>query len=102
MSSSTIIDDWKYELIKMDEDYNHHNPFKLVDNIKEVLKKEYDEERKYNVKHKLIRNIWYCDTLKDYIYFLEKNLNKSIKKIKKLEEGFDERNKMLKLEYKKS
>ena len=45
------------------------------------------------------KNIWYCNTLKDYIYMLEKQLHYSLKEIKKLEEGFDKRNKLLKLEY---
>jgi hypothetical protein len=101
MSSSTITEDWKHELINMDMDYGHHNPFKLIDCVKELIEKVYEEEKKYHIKHNIIKNVWYCDSLKDYIYFLEKSLNKSLKSIKKLEEGFDERNKMLKLEYKK-
>ena len=99
MSSEKIELEWKGELINMDRDYGHHNPFKLIDCVKDLLNSEYKKERNYHKKHKFIKNIWYCDTLKDYIYMLEKQLHYSLKEIKKLEEGFDKRNKLLKLEY---
>jgi len=99
MSYEKIEQKWKNELINMDMDYGHHNPFKLIDSIKNLINSEYKKERSYHKKHKFIKNVWYCDTLKEYVYMLEKQLHLSLKQIKKLENGFDERNKYLKLEF---
>lgn len=97
MGSKEIIEKWKDILRDIDDDYTHHNMYKLLENIKDYININYDKEKDYNKKHNIIKNSWYCDTLKEYIYFLEKNLSDSIKKIKKLEKGFDERNKIFNL-----
>tara|TARA_S200000501_G_scaffold222521_1_gene208741 strand:+ start:205 stop:513 length:309 start_codon:yes stop_codon:yes gene_type:complete len=97
MGSKEIIEKWKDILRDIDDDYAHHNMYKLLESIKDYVNINYEKEKDYNKKHNIIKNSWYCDTLKEYIYFLEKNLSDSIKKIKKLEEGFDERNKIFNL-----
>ena len=96
MSSDTINEEWKKILTEIDSDYGHHNPYKFLEEINDVLFKNYEKERDFSKKHKLIRNVWYTDTLKEYIYFLEKELSGAIKKLKRNEEGFDNRNKLLK------
>ena len=101
MSSNDINEEWKDILTNINDDYSHHNIYKFLESIKGVIDNNYKNEKDYSKKHKLIKNSWYCDTLKEYIYFLEKNLSKSIKTIKKLEEGFDERNNLYGLSQKK-
>lgn len=96
MGSKNLKDEWKKKLIEIDSEYGHHNPYKLLDETKNILKSEYDKEKNYTLKRKFIRSSWSCDTLKEYIYFLEKQLNNSIKQLKLAEEGFDNRNKLLK------
>ena len=94
MGSNFINDKWKKKLIEIDTDYGHHNPYILVDNIKDQLNKFYKNEKKYHIKHNIIQKTWMCDSLKDYIYFLEKELSNTIKKLKTAEGGFDIRNEL--------
>ena len=96
MGSKNLTDEWKSKLKEIDSEYGHHNPFRLLDETKDILKSEYDKEKNYSLKRKFIRNSWYCDSLKEYIFFLEKQLHNSIKQLKLAEEGFDNRNKLLK------
>ena len=98
MTSKSITDEWKEKLIEIDSDYGHHNPFKFLDEINDTLFNIYKNEKNYTKKHKFIKNVWYTDTLKEYVLFLEKQLSKSINQLKKNEEGFDNRNKILKKE----
>jgi hypothetical protein len=95
--SSEINNKWKEQLIEIDENYGHHNPYIFLKDIENLIKSYYDNEEDYKVKDKLIKNTWYCETLKDYIYFLEKELSNTIKKLKTAEEGFDKRNEILNL-----
>jgi hypothetical protein len=95
MGSKNLTEEWKDQLKEIDSDYGHHSPYKFLEETKEILKNQYDKEKNYSVKRKFIRNVWYCESIKDYIYFLEKQLHNSIKQLKLAEEGFDNRNKLL-------
>ena len=95
MSSDLINNEWKKKLLEIDSDDGHHNPYVLLENIKDELNKIYEKEKKYHIKHNIIKNVWYCDSIKDYVYFLEKELRTAIKIIKSNEEGFSLTNKIL-------
>lgn len=94
MSSDDINNEWKNQLIIIRDEYNK-NIYELLRSVKKLLDDNYESEKNYQRKRKLIINSWYCESLKEYIFFLEKSLSQTIKKLKKAEHGFDERNRLL-------
>ena len=47
MSSDTINDEWKKILTEIDSDYGHHNPYKFLEEINDILFKNYQNERNF-------------------------------------------------------
>ena len=98
MSSNDINNEWKDQLIFIRDEYNK-NIYDLLRSVKKIIENNYENEKNYKKKKKLIINTWYCDSLKEYIFFLEKTLSQTIKKLERAENGFDERNKNFNLNY---
>ena len=92
MDSKKLNDEWKEKLIEL-KSKNKFNIYELINQINNTIMKYYDNEKNYSNKRKLISQSWNCDSIKDYILFLEEKLSASIGRLKLYEEGFDERNK---------
>lgn len=92
MDSNSFNNVWKNKLIEFKKE-NHSNIYETVNQINNILMENYNNEKNYSIKRKLIHNSWKCDSVKDYILFLEEKLSFAIKKLKLYEQGFDERNK---------
>jgi hypothetical protein len=101
MDSNSLNNEWKEKLMELKNE-NKFNVYELLKQMNNIILEYYEKEKNYSVKRKLIKNSWNCDSIKEYILFLEEKLSASIGRLKLYEEGFDERNKLLSLNnYKK-
>jgi hypothetical protein len=96
MDSDFLKNEWKDKLIEF-KDENRFNIYELLKQINTLIFEFYDKEKNYSIKRKLIKNTWHCDSIKEYILFLEEKLSSSIERLKLYEDGFDERNKLFSL-----
>lgn len=91
INSSTIKNDIKIfkKYIKQQE---NQNIYQLIDNVKTIIEVYYNIEDSSQIKRKLIKEMWNCDSILEYILFLEDKLNETLLRLKFAEEGFDKRN----------
>lgn len=91
INSSTIKNDIKIfkKYIKQQE---NQNIYQLIDNVKTIIEVYYNIEDSSQIKRKLIKEMWNCDSILEYILFLENKLNETLLRLKFAEEGFDKRN----------
>ena len=91
INSCTIKNDIKI-FKKYIEQQENQNIYQLIDNVKTIIEVYYNIEDSSQIKRKLIKEMWNCDSILEYILFLEDKLNDTLVRLKFAEQGFDKRN----------
>lgn len=92
-SSKYIKQEWRdfKSAIKHD---TGQNVYTLLENVKDICHVYYYIENEMHVRRKLLINTWNCDSIGDYIAFLENKLKDTLKLLRSAEQGFDVRNQL--------
>jgi hypothetical protein len=92
-SSKYIKREWRdfKDAIKND---TGQNVYTLLENVKDVCHVYYYIENEMHVRRKLLIDTWNCESIGDYIAFLENKLKETLKLLASAEQGFDVRNQL--------